>query len=79
MLYIFPLAIGIIQGGCKEGWYDGGNILVAVILAVAVSNWTGGKFGEGQSHMIGFLSLPMMSVDGSDSRVFKVPLPPKQL
>jgi Ca2+-transporting ATPase len=32
------LGSGIIQGGWKDGWYDGGIILVAVILVVAVSN-----------------------------------------
>ena len=34
---ILSLAFGIKQHGWKDGWYDGGSILVAVILVVAVS------------------------------------------
>uniref|UniRef100_A0A6N2KWD9 Calcium-transporting ATPase n=1 Tax=Salix viminalis TaxID=40686 RepID=A0A6N2KWD9_SALVM len=34
---IMSLGFGIKQHGLKEGWYDGGSIVVAIILVVAVS------------------------------------------
>ncbi|KAK4596412.1 hypothetical protein RGQ29_014444 [Quercus rubra] len=34
---MLSLAFGIKQHGWKDGWYDGGSIIVAVILVVAVS------------------------------------------
>ena len=34
---VLSLAFGIKQDGWKDGWYDGGSIVVAVILVVAVS------------------------------------------
>ncbi|GFY90690.1 ATPase E1-E2 type family protein [Actinidia rufa] len=34
---ILSLGFGIKQHGPKEGWYDGGSIIVAVVLVVAVS------------------------------------------
>ncbi|XP_044468403.1 putative calcium-transporting ATPase 13, plasma membrane-type [Mangifera indica] len=35
---ILSLAFGIKQHGLKEGWYDGGSIIVAIFLVVAVSS-----------------------------------------
>jgi Ca2+-transporting ATPase len=34
---VLSLAFGIKQDGWKDGWYDGGSIVVAVVLVVAVS------------------------------------------
>ncbi|XP_059654500.1 calcium-transporting ATPase 12, plasma membrane-type-like [Cornus florida] len=34
---VLSLGFGIKQHGLKEGWYDGGSIIVAVVLVVAVS------------------------------------------
>ncbi|XP_047313305.1 putative calcium-transporting ATPase 13, plasma membrane-type [Impatiens glandulifera] len=34
---ILSLGFGIKQHGIKEGWYDGGSIIVAVVLVIAVS------------------------------------------
>ncbi|XP_060218170.1 putative calcium-transporting ATPase 13, plasma membrane-type [Lycium barbarum] len=35
---VFSLGFGIKQHGPKEGWYDGGSIIVAVVLVLAVSS-----------------------------------------
>ncbi|KAH8507504.1 hypothetical protein H0E87_009884 [Populus deltoides] len=35
---IMSLGFGIKQHGLKEGWYDGGSIIVAIILVIAVSS-----------------------------------------
>ncbi|XVE62819.1 hypothetical protein DITRI_Ditri06bG0150600 [Diplodiscus trichospermus] len=50
---VLSLAFGIKQHGLKEGWYDGGSIIVAVILVVvvsAVSNYRQSKQFEELSH-----------------------------
>ncbi|KAF3965649.1 hypothetical protein CMV_010192 [Castanea mollissima] len=57
---ILSLAFGIKQHGCKDGWYDGGSILVAVILVVAVSAVTNFK----QSRQ-----FEKLSAKGSDIKV----------
>ncbi|XVF06307.1 hypothetical protein REPUB_Repub06bG0036100 [Reevesia pubescens] len=50
---VLSLAFGIKQHGLKEGWYDGGSIIVAVVLVVvvsAVSNYRQSKQFEELSH-----------------------------
>ncbi|KAL6989796.1 putative calcium-transporting ATPase 13, plasma membrane-type [Sarracenia purpurea var. burkii] len=43
---VLSLGFGIKQHGPKEGWYDGGSIIVAVILVVAVSAVSNYKQGR---------------------------------
>ncbi|OMO96364.1 Cation-transporting P-type ATPase [Corchorus olitorius] len=50
---VLSLGFGIKQHGLKEGWYDGGSIIVAVFLVVvvsAVSNYRQSKQFEELSH-----------------------------
>ncbi|KAE8670962.1 Calcium-transporting ATPase 12, plasma membrane-type [Hibiscus syriacus] len=50
---VLSLGFGIKQQGLREGWYDGGSIIVAVILVVvvsAVSNYRQSKQFEELSH-----------------------------
>ncbi|MBA0742385.1 hypothetical protein Gogos_015449 [Gossypium gossypioides] len=50
---VLSLGFGIKQHGLKEGWYDGGSIIVAVVLVVvvsAVSNYRQSKQFEELSH-----------------------------
>ncbi|XP_057960421.1 putative calcium-transporting ATPase 13, plasma membrane-type [Malania oleifera] len=43
---VFSLGFGIKQHGMKDGWYDGGSIIVAVILVVGVSAISNFKQGR---------------------------------
>lgn len=50
---VLSLAFGIKQHGLKEGWYDGGSIIVAVTMVIvvsAVSNYRQSKQFEELSH-----------------------------
>ncbi|KAK8589447.1 hypothetical protein V6N13_088290 [Hibiscus sabdariffa] len=50
---VLSLGFGIKQHGLREGWYDGGSIIVAIILVVvvsAVSNYRQSKQFEELSH-----------------------------
>jgi len=45
----------------------------------SLNSWEGDGFGERQSHRISFPELTYGECEWCDSRVFEVPLPPKQL
>ncbi|XVF57244.1 hypothetical protein PTKIN_Ptkin06aG0189200 [Pterospermum kingtungense] len=50
---VLSLTFGIKQHGLKEGWYDGGSIIVAIVLVIAVSavsNYRQSKQFEELSH-----------------------------
>ena len=57
---LLSLAFGIKQHGLKDGWYDGGSIIVAVFLVIIVSAVSDFK----QSRQ-----LQMLSTKSSDIRV----------